>query len=161
MENRRKIFLTFEQILLVSIFQYIFFNFFHTKITPSFFLVYLLLLSFEGKIELALFLSFILGLINDIFARDIPGSSSIRFLLIVYFSSFFVVKSIKSKSFFIFIFSFLYFLLLVFKGKNEMLWEGFTLLKYAVLFSLFNFLIGFVIGIFTEELRKRWEERIF
>ncbi|MCM8818125.1 MAG: hypothetical protein NC915_01405, partial [Candidatus Omnitrophica bacterium] len=150
-----------EQVLLVTIFQYILCNFFKFKIVPSVFLAYLLLLSFRGEIEIALFLSFILGLLNDIFIKDIPGSSSIRFLLIVYFSSFFVVKSIKSKCFLIFIFSFLYFVLTAFKKTGEIMWQGGVFLKYAILFSLYNFLFSWIVELFIEEIRKIWKERTF
>jgi len=160
LENKNP-FLILEQILVVSIFQYIVYNFFHFKITPSFFLVYLLLLTFDGEVELSIFLSFILGLINDIFTKDILGSSSIRFLIIIYFSSFFVVKSIKSKSGFIFIFSFLYFILLCLRKSGEIVWSSWTLFRYAILFSLYNFLTGFFVEVFIEEVRKKWKERIF
>ncbi len=160
MENR-KFFLLFEQVLFISILQFVFYNFFHFKIVPSFYLVYLLLLVFDGEIEMSLFLSFVLGLINDIFSKDILGSSSVKFLLVVYFSSFFVVKSIKGKGSLIFIFSFLYFVLLGFRSSGESIWKGWVLFKYAFLFSLYNFLIGVIIETFMKEIRKKWVERIF
>lgn len=159
--GNRKFFLFLEQILLITILQYISCTFLKFKISPSFFLVYLLLLSFNGEIEMALFLSFVLGLLNDFFVKDILGSSSIRFLLIVYFSSFFVVKSMKSKSIFIFIFSFLYFVLIASKKTGEIMWRGCVFLKYAILFSLYNLLVWLFIEFFEKEIRKRWKERTF
>ncbi|MFN4226574.1 MAG: hypothetical protein ACK4F0_00320 [Candidatus Ratteibacteria bacterium] len=157
----RKLFVLFEQILIISICQYIFCTFFNFKIIPSFYLIYLLSLSFDGNIELALFLSFILGLIHDIFTNMILGSTSIKFLLIVYFSSFFVVKSIKSKCGLIFIFSFLYFVMFSFTRINESLWDGRTILKYSILFSFYNFLIAIVVEIVFREMKKKWKEKIF
>jgi len=157
--NRK--FLNFlEQILIISIFQYIFYNFLNFKIIPSFFLIYLLLLSFEGYTELSLFLSFLLGVFNDFFSKEVLGTSSLRYLLIVYFSSFFVVKSIKEKSIFIFIFSFLYFVLSNLK-KGELIWSGKILLKYSFLFSFYNFLIAIIIEIFVREIKRKWEESYF
>jgi len=156
----RKFFIFLEQILIISIFQYIFYNFFNFKIIPSFFLIYLLLLSFEGYTELSLFLSFLLGVFNDFFSKEVLGTSSLRYLLIVYFSSFFVVKSIKEKSIFIFIFSFLYFVLSNLK-KGELIWSGKILLKYSFLFSFYNFLIAIIIEIFVREIKRKWEESYF
>jgi len=157
----RKIFIFLEEILVVSIFQYILYNFLNFKIIPSFFLIYLLLLSFEGYTELSLFLSFFLGILNDFFSKGVLGISSIRYLLIVYFSSFFVVKSIKEKSIFIFIFSFLYFVFSNLEKKVEFIWSGKILLKYAILFSFYNFLITIIIATFAKEIKKRWEEKYF
>ena len=156
----RKFFIFLEQILIISIFQYIFYNFLNFKIIPSFFLIYLLLLSFEGYTELSLFLSFLLGVFNDFFSKEVLGTSSLRYLLIVYFSSFFVVKSIKEKSIFIFIFSFLYFVLSNLK-KGELIWSGKILLKYSFLFSFYNFLIAIIIEIFVREIKRKWEESYF
>jgi rod shape-determining protein MreD len=156
----RKFFIFLEQILIISIFQYIFYNFFNFKIIPSFFLIYLLLLSFEGYTEFSLFLSFLLGVFNDFFSKEVLGTSSLRYLLIVYFSSFFVVKSIKEKSIFIFIFSFLYFVLSNLK-KGELIWSGKILLKYSFLFSFYNFLIAIIIEIFVREIKRKWEENYF
>jgi rod shape-determining protein MreD len=156
----RKFFIFLEQILIISIFQYIFYNFLNFKIIPSFFLIYLLLLSFEGYTELSLFLSFLLGVFNDFFSKEVLGTSSLRYLLIVYFSSFFVVKSIKEKSIFIFIFSFLYFVLSNLK-KGELIWSGKILLKYSFLFSFYNFLIAIIIEIFAREIKRKWEESYF
>ena len=157
----KKFFLFLEEILIVSIFQYIFYNFLNFKIVPSFFLIYLLLLSFEGNEEVSIFLSFFLGIINDFFSKGILGSSSIRYLLIIYFSSFFVVKSIKEKSIFIFIFSFLYFVLSNLEKIGELIWSGKILLKYTILFSIYNFLIAVIIEIFMREIKRRWEEKYF
>jgi len=157
----RKLWVILEQVLIVSIFQYIFFNFFHLKVIPSFFLVYLLLLTFEGNVEIALFLSFILGVINDIFSKEILGLTSVRYLLVIYFSSFFVVKSIRGKCSLIFVFSFLYFCMLSFRKLDESFWDGKTLLKYAVLFSLYNLLVAIFIEILLREIKKKWTERIF
>lgn len=157
----KKFFLILEQILVVSIFQYIFYNFFNFKIVPSFYLIYLLLLSFNGKIEISIFLSFLLGLMNDLFTKELLGSTSIRYLLIIYFSSFFVVKSKISKNGLIFIFSFLYFILVNFKKSGELMWNSFVLLKYAFLFSFYNLLIGLLIETFIEEINKRWKEKFF
>jgi rod shape-determining protein MreD len=156
----RKFLIFLEQILIISIFQYIFYNFFNFKIIPSFFLIYLLLLSFEGYTEFSLFLSFLLGVFNDFFSKEVLGTSSLRYLLIVYFSSFFVVKSIKEKSIFIFIFSFLYFVLSNLK-KGELIWSGKILLKYSFLFSFYNFLIAIIIEIFVREIKRKWEENYF
>ena len=157
----RKFWIILEQVFLVCVFQYFFYNFFYFRLIPSFFLIYLLLLVFDGNTEIALFLSFILGLINDIFSKEILGITSIRYLLIVYFSSFFVVKSIKGKSSLIFIFSFLYFVLVSFGKLGESFWDGKALLKYAILFSLYNFIVGIIIEIILREIRKKWTERIF
>ena len=157
----KKFFIFLEEILIVSIFQYIVYNFLNFKIVPSFFLIYLLLLTFEGYPELSLFLSFLLGIFNDFFSKGVLGTSSIRYLLIVYFSSFFVVKSIKEKGIFIFIFSFLYFVLSNLEKKGELIWSGKILFKYTFLFSLYNFLITIFIEIFIKEIKKRWEEKYF
>lgn len=157
----RKLFVILEQVLIVSIFQYIFYNFFHFKIIPSFYLIYLLILSFEGNVEISLFLSFILGLINDIFTKEIAGITSIRYLLIIYFSSFFVVKSIRSKCILIFIFSFLYFVMLSFRKINESFWDGKTILKYSIIFSFYNLLVATIIEIVLREIKKKWIEKIF
>jgi rod shape-determining protein MreD len=157
----KKFFLFLEEILIVSIFQYIFYNFLNFKIVPSFFLIYLLLLSFEGSQEVSIFLSFFLGIINDFFSKGILGTSSIRYLLIVYFSSFFVVKSIKEKSIFIFIFSFLYFVLSNLEKRGELIWSGKILLKYTILFSIYNFLIAVIIEIFMREIKRKWKEKYF
>ncbi|MCM8804669.1 MAG: hypothetical protein NC833_05405 [Candidatus Omnitrophica bacterium] len=157
----RKFFLILEQILVVSILQYIFYNFFNFKIVPSFYLIYLLLLSFNGEVEVSIFLSFLLGIINDLFTKELLGATSIRYLLLVYFSSFFVVKSTISKSSLIFLFSFLYFILLIFKKEGQLMWNSWVLLKYAFLFSFYNFLIGIFVEIFVKEISRRWEERFF
>ncbi|MCM8784753.1 MAG: rod shape-determining protein MreD [Candidatus Omnitrophica bacterium] len=160
MQNK-KLFVVLEQVLIISIFQYIFCNFFHFKITPSFYLIYLLILSFDGNVEISLFLSLILGLIQDILNNEILGITSIRYLLIVYFSSFFVVKSIRSKCSLIFIFSFLYFVMFSFGEINESFWDGKIILKYSILFSFYNLLIGILIESIIREIRKKWKEKIF
>ncbi|MCM8767407.1 MAG: hypothetical protein NC816_05085 [Candidatus Omnitrophica bacterium] len=157
----KKLFVILEQVLIISIFQYIFYNFFHFKIIPSFYLTYLLILSFDGNVEISLFLSFVLGLIHDIFTKEILGFTSIRYLVIVYFSSFFMVKSIKSRCGLIFLFSFLYFVMLSFLKINESFWDGKTILKYSILFSFYNFLIGIAIEIIVREIKKKWREKIF
>ncbi|MGB9678183.1 MAG: hypothetical protein ACPLZ9_06135, partial [Candidatus Ratteibacteria bacterium] len=157
----KKFFLIIEQIFVISIFQYIFYNIFNLKIVPSFYLIYLLKLSFSGERELAILLSFLLGIINDLFTNQLIGTTSIKFLPIIYFSSFFVVKSILNEGFLIFIFSFLYFILLNFKKNGLFLWNGFVLLKYGIQFSFYNFLVGIFIGVFIREINKRWQEKIF
>ena len=157
----KKFFLFLEEIFIISVFQYTFYNFLNFKIIPSFFLIYLLFLSFEGKTELSIFLSFLLGILNDFFSKGILGTTSIRYLLIIYLSSFFVVKSIKEKGIFTFIFSFLYFVLSNVGKKGELIWNSKSLLKYAILFSLYNFLIAIIIEIFMREIKRKWEERYF
>jgi len=157
----RKIFIFIEEILFVSIFQYVFYNFFNFKIVPSFFLIYLLLLSFEGMPEISILLSFFLGILNDLFTKEVPGTTSIKYLLIVYFSSFFVVKSNKERNFYIFVFSFLYFVFGNFKRGSGFMWKGLPLLKYALLFSFYNLLVSIIFEFFIREIKRRWKESFF
>lgn len=157
MENK-KIFKLFEHILILSFIQYLLLKFLNSKIVPSFYLVYIILLSLSGDFEISLFFAFLTGIFTDITTKGVLGSTAIRFLIIVYLSSFFRVKSITGKSILIFIFSFLYFTLLGLKG-TEGGWKGMIFLKYCFLFSFYNVLAGIVIeNVF---IKKLWKEKIF
>lgn len=156
----KKLFTIFQHILILSLFQYLFFKISNSKVSPSFYLTYILLLSLDGNFEIALFLSFLTGILTDIMTKTILGSTGIKFLIIVYLSSFFVVKSIIGKSILTFIFSFFYFILLSLKGiEIQGFWYGMTLIKYGFIFSFYNVLSGIIIQLIF--LKKIWREKIF
>lgn len=134
---------------------------FPNKLIPSIFLIYLLWLSINDQKELSLFLSFFLGLLNDAFKGQILGFTSIRFLITIYFSTFFMVKSIKGESLLVFFFSFLYFILINFDKNSGVLWDLKTFFKQGFLFSFYSFGFFLIFQIFVQMLRKKWKESIF
>jgi len=147
-----------EQFLIMGGLQIFVMNYLKTSVVPLFFLVWLLLLTWEGEEEIALLLAFFTGIIYDIISRGVPGISSAIFLIIVYINCFLKPRSIRGRFAGAFIFSLLYFPMLVFEPQKSFLWSAGTLLRYSVLFAFYNALILVVIEFWMRKLRWKKKE---
>lgn len=156
--NKKSILLG-EQFLVVLGLQIFFLNFFKAAIVPSFFLIWLLILVWDGNIEVSLFISFILGIIYDLISKGFYGMTSITFLLIVYINSFLGIRSMVGRISGIFIFSIIYFMMGLFKYPEGFLWNSWTLFRYSLLFAIYNSVIGFFIEFGMKRLRLRWKAK--
>ena len=157
--ERKKVLLIIEQFLIISGVHLFFSVYLKSSITPSLFLIWLLILTWEGNSEIALLMAFISGLLNDFFSRTTPGITSMIFLLIVYINSFFKNKTLPNRILNVFLFSFLYFLLMALDLSTGFLWKKISLFKYAFLFSLYNSFTLFIIEIIRR--KSKWKEKIY
>jgi len=155
--NKKLVRLT-EQFLIISGLQVFVLNYLKTAVAPSFFLVWLLIVAWEGDAEIALGLAFFTGIIYDVISRGVPGTTSIIFLLIVYLNCFLAPKSMAGRFAGAFISSMVYLLIFMFEYQKGFLWGGRAILKYSLLFSLCNALILFVIELGMRKLRWRKKE---
>ncbi len=132
-------------------------NYLKMAIVPSFFLVWLLILTWEGDKEIALVLSVFTGIVYDSISRGTTGVSSLIFLIIVYINCFLRPASLAGRLAGVFLFSICYFLMLLFEFQKSFLWSTYALLKYSALFAFYNALILFVIEVGMRKLR--WKEK--
>ncbi|MCX8082336.1 MAG: rod shape-determining protein MreD [bacterium] len=153
----RKIILLGEQFLVVLGLEIFFLNYFKSTLTPSFFLIWLLILVWEGNVELSLFLSFITGLIYDLISKGFYGMTSVIFLVIIYINSFLRIESMAGRISGIFIFSLIYFIMGLFKYTEGFLWNFRTLVRYSFIFALYNSIVGFFIEYGMRRLRLKWK----
>ncbi len=146
-----------EQFLIMGGLQVFVMNYLRMAIVPSFFLIWLLILAWEGDREIALMLSFFTGILYDVISRGIPGVSSFIFLVIIYINCLFRPVSLPGRFAGAFIFSLCYFLMLLFGQQKGFLWSTYALLKYSALFAFYNAVILFVIEVGMRKLR--WKEK--
>lgn len=147
-----------EQFLIVVGLQVLVFNYIKSSVVPSFFLVYLLILVWEGDKEIALVLSVVMGFIYDTISRGTPGVSSMIFLVMVYLNCFLKIGSIPGRIAGVFIFSLFYFFVCLFEHQKGFLWGPSALVKYSMLFALYNALLLFVIELGMRKLRWKKKE---
>ena len=157
--ERKKVLLIIEQFFIISGVHLFFSVYLKSFITPSLFLIWLLILTWEGNSEIALLMAFISGLLNDFFSKTTPGITGIIFLLIVYLNSFFKNEALPSRILSVFLFSFLYFVLMALDLSTGFLWKKISLFKYAFLFSLYNSFTLFIIEIIRRKLK--WKKKIY
>lgn len=155
--NKKLVRLT-EQFLIISGLQVFVLNYLKTAVAPSFFLVWLLIVAWEGDAEIALVLAFFMGIIYDVISKGVPGKTSIIFLFIVYLNCFLAPKSMAGRFAGAFISSMVYLLIFMFEYQKGFLWGGSAILKYSLLFSLCNALILFAIELGMRKLRWRKKE---
>ncbi|MCM8829904.1 MAG: rod shape-determining protein MreD [Candidatus Omnitrophica bacterium] len=155
----KKFVLLGEQFLVVMGLQVFFLNYFKSAVVPLFFLIWLLILVWDGNIEVALFMAFITGIIYDLISKGFYGMTSITFLVIVYINSFLKIKSITGRISSIFIFSIIYFMMGLFKYPEGFLWNFNTLLRYSLIFALYNSMVGFFIEASMRRLRLKWKAK--
>ncbi|MCM8762744.1 MAG: hypothetical protein NC905_05275 [Candidatus Omnitrophica bacterium] len=148
-----------EQFLVMMGLQIFFLNYFKSAIVPSFFLIWLLILVWDGNIEVALFMAFITGIIYDIISKGFYGMTSIILLVIVYINSFLKIKSTTGRISSVFIFSMIYFIMGLFKYPEGFLWNFTTLLRYSLIFALYNSVVGFFIEVSMRRLRLKWKAK--
>ncbi len=147
-----------EQFLIVSGLQVFVLNYLNTSVLPSFFLIWLLILVWEGDREIALVLAVLTGFVHDAVSMSVPGVSSVIFLVIVYVNCFLKVKSLAGRYAGTFVFSLLYFFMFMFEREKGFLWGAPALLKYSMLFAFWNALILAVIELGMRKLRWKREE---
>ncbi|MCM8820653.1 MAG: rod shape-determining protein MreD [Candidatus Omnitrophica bacterium] len=155
----KKFILLGEQFLVVMGLQVFFLNYFKSAIVPLFFLIWLLILVWDGNIEVALFMAFITGIIYDLISKGFYGMTSIILLVIVYINSFLKIKSITGRISSLFIFSIIYFMMGLFKYPEGFLWNFNTLLRYSLIFALYNSMVGFFIEASMRRLRLKWKAK--
>jgi len=156
--NKKSILLG-EQFLVMMGLQVFFLNYFKSAIVPSFFLIWLLILVWDGNIEVALLMAFITGIIYDLISKGFYGMTSMIFLIIVYINSFLKIKSMAGRILCIFIFSMVYFMMGLFKYPDGFLWNSWTLFRYSLLFAMYNSVVGFLIECGMRRLRLRWKAK--
>jgi len=156
--NKKSILLG-EQLLVMMGLQVFFLNYFKSAIVPSFFLIWLLILVWDGNIEVALLMAFITGIIYDLISKGFYGMTSMIFLIIVYINSFLKIKSMAGRILCIFIFSMVYFMMGLFKYPDGFLWNSWTLFRYSLLFAMYNSVVGFLIECGMRRLRLRWKAK--
>lgn len=155
--NKRFIMKIGEQFLIISSLHLILSVYFKSVITPSFFLIWLLVLTWDGNTELALLLAFITGIIYDAMIHGTMGSTSLYFLFLVYINSFLKLKKSLPKFINVIFFSIIFFIFLLFEPTKGFLWNFWPRVKYSILFSLYN---GIVFLFFELSLRKyRWRQK--
>lgn len=125
--------------------QVIFSIYFFPRIVPSFLLVFLLNLVWDGEKEISLFLAFVSGIIYDTVNRSIPGLSSLVFLFIVYLNSFFPVRSFFIRHLLVFVFSLIYFIILPLTPSSGFLWNWGTIFKYSLIFAFINLIVEYFV----------------
>lgn len=155
--NKNRIIKISEQFLIVLGLQVIFLTYIKAAAVPSFFLIWLLILTWEGNTELALLMAFIAGIAYDIISRGTAGSTSIRFLIVVYLNSFLKIKGLPGMSICAFFFSFLFFVLLLFDPAKGFLWDVKPLIRYSALFAFYN--AGILYFIELAMRKSRWKTR--
>ncbi len=155
--NRKLIRLS-EQFLIMSGLQVFVLNYVKTSVVPSFFLVWLLILTWEGNREIALVLAVVTGLFYDVISRGVPGVSGVIFLVVVYASCFLKTNSIPGRVAGAFGFSLFYFLAFMFERDRGFLWGTPALFKYSLLFALYNALILLAIELGMRKLRWKKKE---
>jgi len=146
-----------EQFLIVSGLQLCVLNYMKTAIVPSFFVVWLLILAWEGNTEVALVMAFVTGIIYDIMSRNLLGTTSVLFLTLVYANCFLKPGSLAGRFVGIFFFSALYFLVFLFEYGQGFMWGGLAILKYSLLFALYNSLVYGVIELGM--IKLRWKRK--
>lgn len=147
-----------EQFLIISGLQVFVLNYLKTSVVPSFFLVWLLILAWEGDREIALVLAVFTGFVYDVISRGIPGVSSAIFLVIVYLNCFLNLSSAAGRFAGAFVFSLFYFLVFMFERQKGFLWGTSALFKYSLLFAFYNALILLVIELGMRKLRWKKKE---
>jgi len=155
--NKKRIIKTGEQFLMMSGLQVIFSTYFKSASVPSFFLIWLLILTWEGNTETALVLAFFTGLIYDVVSRGNPGVTSIRFLILVYANSFLKVRNLPAMFAGAIFSSLLFFVLLLFEPAQGFLWNTGPLIKYSLLFAFYNGAITFFIALAMR--KSRWKPK--
>ncbi|MBN1445839.1 MAG: rod shape-determining protein MreD [Candidatus Omnitrophica bacterium] len=155
--NKKLIRLT-EQFLIMSGLQVVIVTYLKTAVAPSFFLVWILIVAWEGDAEIALGLAFITGIVYDVISRGVIGTTSVIFLFIVYLNCFLAPKSMAGRFAGAFISSMVYLLVFLFEYQKGFLWGAGAILKYSLLFSLWNSLILVVIEFGMRKLRWRKKE---
>lgn len=153
----KKFILLSEQFLVITGLEVFILNYLKGVVVPSFFLIWLLILTWEGNIEISLFMAFISGIVYDILSKGLFGITSIIFLIIVYINCLFRIQSSIGRVVGIFIFSIIYFLMELFRYNEGFLWNNPSLLKYSLLFAIYNSLIGFFIVAGMKRLRLKWK----
>ncbi len=132
-------------------------NYLKMAVVPSFFLIWLLILVWEGDREIALLLSVLTGIVYDVISKGIPGVSSAIFLVIIYINCFLKPSSLASRLMAAFMFSLFYFFMLLFGHQKGFLWSASALLKYSVLYALYNISVLFFIELGMKKFR--WKEK--
>jgi cell shape-determining protein MreD len=147
-----------EQFLIISGIQ-LFLSNYCPVVVPSFFLIWLLILSWEGNRITALIMAFFTGLIYDLMNKGVPGISSLIFLLIVYINCFVEINSLFGRIAGTFIFSIIYFVLMATEPITGLMWNKGVLIKYAFLFGLYNCILLLIIECAMRKLR--WRKKHF
>ena len=147
-----------EQLLIVSSLQMLLTIYVKSAVVPSFFLVWLLVLVWDGNIEIGLVMAFLTGLIYDLVSRGTPGSTSIRFLVLVYAGSFLRVERLSYMFALGFIFSALFFVSFLFEPAKGFSWEVWPMVKYSVIFALINGMMVYLIELVIRRQRWKWKK---
>jgi hypothetical protein len=156
--NRRFIIKIIEQLFIVCSLQFFLLVYLKSSVIPSFFLVWLMVLTWDGNIEIALLFALITGILHDIFSHGILGTTSICFLILVYLNSFLKLKSILGRSALVFFMSIIYFLVVLFKPDKGFLWTFIPLAKYSLIFAFYNSVIFFLIEWVMRRYRWKWKK---
>ena len=146
-----------EQLLVVSSLQLIFAISFKSAVIPSFFLIWLLIITWDGNTEISLVLAFVAGIIHDLISRGTLGTTSIRFLILIYINSFLKIKNLSAKVAATFFFSFLFFISILFEPAKGFLWNIWPLVKYSLIFCLYNSIILYFLELIMR--RYRWKQK--
>jgi len=156
--NKKLIIKISEQLLVVSSLQLMLSVYFKSSVTPSFFLIWLFILTWDGNTEIALLLAFLTGIICDVMSRGTLGSTSIRFLLLVYINSFLRIKSLSGRFIGTVLLSFIFFIFILFEPATGFLWNFWPLMKYSAMFALYNGIILFLIELAMRKYRWKWKK---
>ena len=147
-----------EQLLIISSLQLLFSVYFKSAVIPSFFLIWLFILTWDGNTEVALMLSFITGIIYDIISRGALGTTSIRFLAIVYITGFLRIKGTAGRFICAAFFSLIFFLSFLFEPGKGFLWDTWPLIKYSGIFVIYNGLMLILPELSIRRYRWKWKK---
>lgn len=151
----RKLLRLSEQLLIMSGLQVLALYYLKTVVVPSFFLVWLLILVWEGDVEISLAMAFVTGMIYDIISKGVLGTSGVLLIIIVYVNSFFKLRSLTGRFIGIFLFSILYFIAFLFERQHGFLWGTMAVIRYSVFFALYNSAVFFIIELGMRRVKWR------